>query len=173
MTPLAYHLAWMALGLLLAAALSGWLVARLRHRLQHAAQARGLLAALRLYALWLAAQRSGLAGAIERGPALAALRRAQALAGRLGPPLPAAMEQVLAGDAAIERFSRRQQALRWQDPEAWLDSDHEAQLGALWQRQEGALQALEALSLHRARSEAAALDAAPPQRPPRSWKRWR
>ncbi|MFD0666910.1 hypothetical protein ACT80S_04260 [Ramlibacter sp. MAHUQ-53] len=152
MTGLAYHLAWMGLGLLLAAGLSAWLVARVGQHARREAQARGLLSALRLYALWLAAQRSGLGGAVERASVAAALRRAQACAGPLGPRVARAVADLAQADDAIERLSHRQRSLRRDDPEAWLDSDHEAQLAALRQRQEAALQAAQALALSNRRA---------------------
>lgn len=149
-TVLVYYGLWILLGLALAALASTLLVRLLRRRVQREAQATALLAALSRYAVWMAAQRNGSAREAERLTAVAALREARGLQARCFPALTPAFARLVDSDRRLRACIRHQQALRVQDPEAWLDSQPAPALDELWQRHEAALGGLTQL-LHAAR----------------------
>lgn len=151
MSTLTYYALCLSAGLLLVAAVSAGLTWLMRRR----EQALMLMEALDRHAVWVAAQRGGLALDLRRAEADAALQQASAVQSRwfrrLGPELGALMEI----DQRIEGFLLHQQRLRQSDPEAWLESDHDGQFMALWREYQAAMDSL-TLQLQKATGEQAA-----------------
>ena len=144
------------LGLGLAAGVSGLLVRHLRRRGEAQARQQAFRLALARYALWVAALRSPLAAGPSAAAgedreaavaARAALLQLQSLQHLHLPRAEPEMARLRQADAALRDFLSRQQALLQHHAEAWLASDHEAQLARLALRLETAVEALEAAVL--------------------------
>jgi len=132
MSSLLYHATWIAVALAVIAGASAWLSRRrlLRDlRRQHAEDALEGLAA---YAEWLATQRRSAAFQGDRTDANAPLLRVRVAQQAAFPELAPALVQLLELHARLLDFLWRQQVLRTRDPEAWLESDHDARFMALW-----------------------------------------
>ncbi|TFY97687.1 hypothetical protein [Ramlibacter humi] len=133
-----YHALWIATALAVIAIASGFITRWLKLREFRRAQAEEALDALAGYSEWLAAQRRGTAFGGDRSP-LAQVRRCQQAA---FPEFAPAMAALLALHARLLDFLWRQQLLRTRDPEAWLESDHDAQFMLLWSEHREAVHAL-------------------------------
>ncbi|MBL0422939.1 hypothetical protein JI739_21565 [Ramlibacter sp. AW1] len=125
---LAYYVLWLSVGLLLVAIASGLITRTLRRR----EQALALAEALARHSVWVAAQRSRIELELRREEADAALRQARRVQGRWFPRLASELAEVLEIDRRIENFLVAQHRLRIDDPEAWLESDHDERFMALW-----------------------------------------
>jgi len=131
LSTLAYHAAWLAL-LLAGIALASALIARhLRRREIRTLKAEEMLQALACYAEWVADQRRAPA---FRGAARSEqlLNQACGLATNWFPELSPAMAELAALHDELVDFLARQEALRLQDPELWLESDHDGRFMGLW-----------------------------------------
>ncbi|TFZ01335.1 hypothetical protein [Ramlibacter rhizophilus] len=128
MSPLAYYALWLVLGLVAVAAVSAAFTRLMRRR----EQALVLAEALARHSVWVAAQRSRLELAPRRDEADAALQQAQEVQARWFPHLAPALATVMQVDQRIEGFLMHQRRLRFHDPEAWLESDHDQQFMSLW-----------------------------------------
>lgn len=91
-----------------------------------------MLDALASYSEWVAAQRRAVAFKGEPQGPDAPLEQARALGLALFPELAAGMLELLAQHEQLVNFLWRQQLLRLQDPELWLESDHDGRFMALW-----------------------------------------
>ncbi|MGZ5181299.1 MAG: hypothetical protein ACXWC2_12515 [Ramlibacter sp.] len=141
MSGLLYHALWIGLALLAIAAASGWLSRRSRVRETRRLHAEEALEALAQYAEWLAAQRRPAfkGDRIDPGAPLAQVRKLQQAS---FPELAPVLVQLLEVHARTVDFLWRQQLLRVRDPEAWLESDHDARFMALWREHCGVVHGL-------------------------------
>jgi hypothetical protein len=150
--PLLYHALWVAAALALIALASALIARRLRWSDLRRATAEQALDALARYSEWLALQRRTALFQGDRAAGsspLAEVRRAQQAS---FPELAAALVPLLEVHARILDFLWQQQLLRTRDPEAWLESDHDARFMALWADQRLAVHGL-AERLRRAAGE--------------------
>lgn len=138
MSPLAYYALWLVAGLLAVAAVSAAITRLMRRR----EQALVLAEALARHSVWVAAQRSRLELDLRRDEADAALQQAQAVQARWFPRLAPELAAVMQVDQRIDGFLMHQRRLRFQDPEAWLESDHDQQFMALWREYLAAVEGL-------------------------------
>lgn len=116
-----YYLVWLLVGLVLIAVASARLARRLVLRERQRVCAGALADALSRYAAWLAAQRGQLMMEIDREVAQAALQEARDLQAHCFPQLGAWLERMLATDQQLTQWIQRQQGLRHEEPEAWLE----------------------------------------------------
>lgn len=132
MSNFVYYLAWLAVGLVIVAIISALISRHLKQRLMRRLKAAEMLDALGRYSEWVAAQRRTLLfhGGVQEDSA--ALREARAIGQQWFPDLSAAAAEVVAMHTRLVAFLAEQQALRQQDPEAWLVSDHEARFLEHW-----------------------------------------
>ena len=128
MSTFAYYAAWLLVGLLLTALVSAFLTRTMRRR----EQALLLAEALARHSVWVAAQRSRTELDLRREDADSALQQASAVQSRWFPRLAPELGDVMAIDQRIEGFLITQHRLRIEDPEAWLESDHDERFMALW-----------------------------------------
>lgn len=148
MNQLTYYALCLAAGLLLVALVSAGITWLMRRR----EQALVLMEALNRHAVWVAAQRGGLALDLRREEADAALQVASAVQSRWFRRLGPEFGSLMAIDQRIEGFLLHQQRLRYDDPEAWIESDHDGQFMALWREYVVAMEAL-TIRLRRATGE--------------------
>jgi hypothetical protein len=141
MSALQYHSLWMGLALALIAVASAVLAWRARVRDARRLHAEEALDLLARYSLWLAAWRRlpGFDGEGQQGLALARLRDLQQAS---FPELAEAMAQLLEMHGRILDFLWRQELLRLRDPEAWLESDHDARFMGLWRQHRESVHAI-------------------------------
>ena len=149
-SPLAYNLLWPAVALLLVALASAVISRRVRWRDLRREAAEEALLALAGYSEWLAAQRRSPAFQGDRTPEAEALGRLRQLQQAVFPELGPAAGQLLDVHAAAVDFLWKQQLLRVRDPEAWLESDHDAGFMALWRQHREAVHRLADLLRQRA-----------------------
>jgi hypothetical protein len=131
-SPLAYHALWLALALIGIAAASALIARHLRVRELRRTRAEEMLDALARYSEWVAAQRRAAAFKGEPPGPQAPLEQARALRSAWFPELSGGMLELLALHEQLLEFLWRQQLLRLQDPELWLESDHDRQFMELW-----------------------------------------
>jgi len=139
---LEYYLLWLAGGLAVIAAVSALITQRLRRGIMRRLKAVELLDALGRYAEWVAAQRRNLlfqGDVQEDASALAEMRN---IVRQWFPDLAAAAGQVFAVHTRLVGFLSSQQALRLQDPEAWLESDHDVRFLEQWRELDVAVERL-------------------------------
>ena len=138
MSLLQYHALWIAIALSGIAVASGLITRwRLRRELRRH-QAEQALEALADYCEWMASQRRAAAFQGEPPPDRSALARLCALQQAAFPELCGATVALLLVHGRMLDFLWRQQVLRERDPDAWLESDHDARFLALW-REHGAV----------------------------------
>lgn len=137
-----YHALWIAIALAGIAVASGVITHRLRRRDLRRDQAEQALEALARYCEWLAAQRRATAFQGEPPPDRSPLARLCALQQAAFPELCGATVALLLVHARMLDFLWRQQALRERDPDAWLESDHDAGFLVLWREHGAAVHAL-------------------------------
>lgn len=128
--------------LALAAALSGWITRHQHRREARHLQAVQLAEALARHAAWVASQRRNATFVLNEDVAEAALRQASQIQARAFPDLAREWAAVRDVHARLLAFLASQQRLRLADPEAWLESDHDARFLALWHEHQQVLEAL-------------------------------
>ncbi|HZY19017.1 MAG TPA: hypothetical protein VFE82_11085 [Ramlibacter sp.] len=150
MSSVTYHALWL-LGALALIALGSALITRhLRLREWRRQGAEDALEALARYCEWLAEQRRSAGFSLQRPGPADALAQLRSLQQARFPQLAPAMVQLLAVHARTLDFLWRQQLLRLNDPEAWLESDHDGRFMALWREHRAAVHALADLLRERA-----------------------
>jgi post-segregation antitoxin (ccd killing protein) len=134
-----YYLLWLAVGLALSAALSSAITAHLRMRELRRFQAVQLREALAQYSQWIFSQRHAAffdAQIQEAGTSF--LRELCVLQQHCFPELAKPAREILVVHEGLIAFMRAQDALRRQDAEAWLESDHDARFMELWRQHQAA-----------------------------------
>jgi len=129
---LAYYLLWLAVALVIAAIASALITRRVRRGVMRRIKAVELLDALGRYSEWVAAQRRNLLFQGDVQDDASCLAELGSIVRQWFPELAAAAAQVFAVHARLAEFLSAQQALRLQDPEAWLESDHDLRLLEQW-----------------------------------------
>jgi hypothetical protein len=142
MSPLQYHVLWVAVALLAIAVASGFLTRWWRRRELRRRQAEQALDSLARYSEWVAAQRRGFGFLGEPPPSRCGLAALCAQQPRDFPALAPCMVPLLRVHARLLDFLWRQHALRQIDTEAWLDSDHDRRFLALWAEHRAAVHSL-------------------------------
>jgi hypothetical protein len=138
-----YYLLWLAAGLVVSAALSCEISAHLRMRELRRFQAVQLRDALAQYSQWIFSQRHAAffdADIQEAGTAL--VRELCILQRHCFPELEGHAREILTIHEGLIAFMRAQDALRRQDAEAWLESDHDARFMELWSQHQAATQSV-------------------------------
>ena len=137
-----YHVLWMAAALGAAALASAAVTLRLRHLQQRREKAQQLMEALESYSVWVALQRNMAFPDPARRGQESPLAEAHDLQAACFPQLQAGMQALLAVHDSLADFLWEQQLLYLRDPEAWMESEHDARLMELWHSQQEAGQAL-------------------------------
>lgn len=135
MNPAGYYLLCFAAGLLVCAALSFAIAAHLRMRELRRIQAMQLREALALYSQWIFSQRHAAffdAEVQQAGTGL--VRELCLLQQHCFPELTPQAREIFAVHEGLIAFMQAQDALRRQDAEAWLESDHDARFMELWRQ---------------------------------------
>jgi hypothetical protein len=142
------YVLWVLAALALAAILSAVLTLRVRSQVQRRVMASQLLDALAHYSGWVEAQRrlAFFSGEEEIEPQLRQLRAYRELGFH---ELTDEFGHLLTLHARITEFLRKQHRQRFDDPEAWLEADHQAEFMELWRQQRAAILAA-AVKLQRA-----------------------
>ena len=142
MSNLEYYLLWLAGGLVLIAIASALIARQLRLGAMRRLQAAALLAALSRYSEWVAAQRRSLLFQGDGQDDTSALAEVRDIAQQWFPDLAGPAAQVFAVHAKLVEFLSSQQTLRIDDPEAWLESDHDLRFVEQWRDHAVAVQRL-------------------------------
>jgi hypothetical protein len=140
MSNLEYYLLWLAVGLVVIAAVSAVIAWRLRRRVMRRVKSAELLDALSRHTEWVAAQHRAL---LLQGGARAddaPLEEVCAISAQWFPELRPDTRRLLAVDSHLRAFHRAQRRLRLQDAEAWLDSDYDTRFVTLWREHLAATQ---------------------------------
>jgi hypothetical protein len=134
---------WLPVGLLIVAIISGAITWQLKRRVMRRLKAEELLDALARYSEWLVAQRamSFFAGEPHDG---SPVNEIVALRQQWFPELSAETRAFLAVHQRVLAFVSAQQRMRLQDPETWLELDHEARFMELWRAHLAAVNTLAA-----------------------------
>lgn len=127
-----YYLLWLVAGLVIIAIASGFITRRLRRGVMRRVKAVELLDALGRYSEWVAAQRRNLLFQGEVQEDASCLAEVRTIVRQWFPELAAAAAHVSAAHSRLLEFLSAQQALRLQDPEAWLESDHDVRFVEQW-----------------------------------------
>ena len=140
MSRFAYYLLWLAVGLVIVAIISALITRHLKRRVMRRLMAAELMDALMRYSDWVAGQRTNLRfdGALQEEAS--GLGEMRALRQQWFPDLSVQAAQLCTVHARLVEFLTGQQALRLQDPEAWLESDHEARFLEHWRQHVAAMQ---------------------------------
>jgi hypothetical protein len=136
-----YYLAWLAAGLVIIAIISGVLARQARRRVLRRLKAAEMQDALIAYSEWVSTQRRT---AFFQGEPVGegSLQHMRATAQQWFPELRACMKALGDVHDDMVSFLQAQQKLRVDDPEAWLESGHDARFTALWRRHLTAVQSL-------------------------------
>jgi hypothetical protein len=129
---LEYYLLWLVGGLVVIAIASAFITQRLRRSVMQRLKSVELLDALGRYSEWVAAQRRNLLFQGDVQEDASCLNEVRAIVAQWFPQLAPAAAQVLAVHVRLVQFLSAQQALRLQDPEAWLESDHDVRFLEQW-----------------------------------------
>lgn len=132
MSNLQYYLLWLAGGLVVVALVSALITRRLRRGIMRRLKAAELLDALGRYSEWVVAQRRHLLFQGDVQEDACALAEVRLIVRQWFPDLAAASGPVFDVHARLVEFLSSQQALRLQDPEAWLESDHDVRFLEQW-----------------------------------------
>ena len=135
-----YYLLWLAVGLVVIAAISALIAWRLRRRVIRRVKSAELLDALSRHTEWVAAQHRALLLQGQGRPDDAPLEEVRSISAQWFPELWEDTRRLLAIDSHLKAFLRAQQRLRSQDAEAWLDSDYDTRFVALWREHLAATQ---------------------------------
>jgi hypothetical protein len=137
-----YYMLWLTAGLVIIAIASALIARHLRQRVLRRVNAPVLLDALARYSDWVGAQRGAVLFQDDAQENGSPLREVLALRQQWFPELRAEGDEMLAMHARLIRFLQTQQQLRLQDPEAWLESDHDARFIELWRQHLQAVQGM-------------------------------
>jgi hypothetical protein len=138
---LTYYLLWLGAGLAIIAVISAAITRHSRLRVMRRLKAQELLDALPHYSEWMAVQR-GSAFLLADMQDASALSEMAATQEYWFPELSGEMACLFAVHNRVLQLLASQRRLRLQDPEAWLELDHEAGFTELWREQLGAMHAL-------------------------------
>jgi hypothetical protein len=127
-----YYLLWLVIGLVASAIASAYIARRLRRTVMRRLKAVELLDALGSYSEWVAAQRRNLLFQGDVQEDASSLDELRAIVRQWFPELEAAAAEVAAVHSRLVEFLSAQQTLRLEDPEAWLESDHDVRLLEQW-----------------------------------------
>lgn len=130
MSSLSYYALWLGLALVAVGIASAMITRHLRLREQRCSRAEEMLDALTRYSEWVAAQRR--CAAFRGQPQGTPLQQARAVGSAWFPELSADMGRLASLHDALVEFLECQQQLRLQDPEVWLELDHDARFMDLW-----------------------------------------
>lgn len=133
---------WLVAALVAIGFLSAFVARQRRWRELRRQQGVLMLAALERYTDWVGLQQHATEFRGESPEAAQALDEACTLRIAWFPELAGEMAQLLGVHNRLMHFLAAQQALRLQDAEAWLETDHEARFVALAQLQELAITAM-------------------------------
>lgn len=136
-----YYLAWLAAGLLIAAALSAAITRHVRWRALRRLKAGQLVDALAAYTGWIAMQRRAAFFEGDAREDSSPLREVRAIQREWFPELAAEAAELFDVHARLIDFLWAQQVMRLKDAEAWLDSDADARFVQLWRLHRDAAQA--------------------------------
>lgn len=142
MSNLQYYLSWLVGGLVVIAIASALIARRLRRGAMRRLKAVELLDALGRYSEWVAAQRRSLLFQGDVQEDAWALTEVRGIAQQWFPDLAGAAAQVFAVHTRLVEFLGTQQTLRLQDPEAWLESDHDLRFLEQWREHSVAVKRL-------------------------------
>jgi hypothetical protein len=129
-----YYLLWLAAGLVIIAIISALISRQFRLRVMRRVKAVEMIDALTRYSEWVAAQRRTLLFQGDVRDDGSALHEVRSIGQQWFPELAAAAAQIVAVHTRLVDFLLTQQALREQDPEAWLESDHDARFLEQWRQ---------------------------------------
>lgn len=132
MSSFEYYVLWLVAGLGTIAIASAFITRRLRRGVMRRLKAVELLEALGRYSEWVAAQRRNLLFQGDVQEDASSLAEVGAIVRQWFPDLSSAAAQVFAVHSRLVEFLSAQQALRFRDPEAWLESDHDLRLLEQW-----------------------------------------
>ena len=132
MSSFEYYLLWLVVGLAIIAIASALITRHLRRGVMRRFKAVELLDTLGRYSEWVAAQRRNLLFQGDVQEDASCLAELRVIVRQWFPELAAAAAQVSAVHSRLVEFLSAQQALRLQDPEAWLESDHDLRLLEQW-----------------------------------------
>lgn len=123
---------WLAGGLLAIAIISAGIARHLRQRLLRRMRAARMLDALARYSEWVAAQRRTAFFQGDVREQDSPLQEVHRIGQQWFPELSAQSAEIFAVHARLLDFLWTQQMLRLNDPEAWLESDHDGRFMELW-----------------------------------------
>jgi hypothetical protein len=133
-----YYLLWLVAGLVTIAIASAFITRRLRRSVMRRLKSVDLVDALGRYSEWVAAQRRNLLFQGDVQEDASALNEVRTIVRQWFPDLEGPAAQLFAAHAHLVEFLSAQQALRLQDPEAWLESDHDLRFLEQWRVLDGA-----------------------------------
>lgn len=136
-----YYLAWLAAGLVLAAALSAAITQHVRWRALRRVKAGQLLDALAAYSGWIALQRRATFFDGDAREGGSPLHEVRAIQREWFPELAAEAAELFDVHARLIDFLWAQQVMRLKDAEAWLDTDADGRFVLLWRLHRDAAQA--------------------------------
>jgi hypothetical protein len=138
-----YFSLWLVAALIAIALVSATIARSLRMREVRRLKALQLLDALNLYSDWVAAQRRApfFNGDGEEGPS--PLDEARTIKQGWFPELAGDMVEILVVHSRLVDFLWNQQLLRFKDPEAWLESDHDTRFLELWRQHRYAIEGVQ------------------------------
>ena len=143
MSNIVYYSMWLVAALVAAALISALIVRSLRVREIRRQKALELLDALARYSDWVAGQRRSAFFEGEGEEASAPLEEARRIRQDWFPELAGDLVEILVVHNRLVEFLWNQQLLRFKDPEAWLESDHDNRFLELWRLHRHALEAAE------------------------------
>jgi hypothetical protein len=134
-----FDMIWVIAALVVAAVLSAVFTLSVRSKVRRRWKASQLLDALAHYSGWVEAQRRLAFFASEEEEIEPQLRQLRAYRQLGFDELEAEFGQLLALHQRIVEFLRKQHLQRVDDPEAWLEVDHQAVFMDLWRQQRAAI----------------------------------
>lgn len=143
MSNIVYYSLWLVAALVTMALISAMIVRSLRLREVRRQKALVLLDALGRYSEWVAAQRRAAFFEGEGEDASAPLEEARRIKQGWFPELAGDMVEILVVHNRLVDFLWNQQLLRFRDPEAWLESDHDTRFLELWRQHRDALETVQ------------------------------
>lgn len=140
MSSIVYFSLWLVAALIAIALVSATIARGLRLREVRRLKALELLAALDRYSQWVAAQRCASFFQGEGEHADTPLEEARQIERGWFPELAGDMVEILIVHNRLLDFLWNQQLLRLQDPERWLESDHDSRFLELWRQHRHAIE---------------------------------
>jgi hypothetical protein len=129
-----YYSLWLGAGLIAVAIVSAIISRQFRRHVMRRLKAAQMIDALTRYSEWVAAQRRTLLFQGDIQDDASALHEVRSIGEQWFPELRAEAAHIGDVHERLVEFLLAQQALREQDPEAWLESDHDARFLEQWRR---------------------------------------